>query len=552
MDTETSFAIVSLSRAGEGAKISGDIQELLDLIERTNDRNLKRELEILLNDLLSKNEQQAARPRRDPSQSPIRSIPPEILSYIMKFHVDDHLHLPWALACVSRSWRSTALSSPRLWRRIHIAFGQDKPTYRPGNTIFPKGIRCGSLECLEVVVTRSGVVPLHISIDVLSEEINKDMLHLISVQNGHRWQTLHWSASYSATFTALWTELQPRLSNLEAVRFSLIQDSRLLGAVFATLQRTSLNLHTLQLDARFRIFDDSINIGNLRGVRHLELNTLPGVMGGGTSQSFWSRIPQLETLAFANQSEGPFIYGSPHGFERLSSLAAKGSSLRGLDQRASSLKTLTHVCLEGILVDPTEFSPFSISLAKVTHFTLINRSYRPLAWFRLPSLSYLEVYGSQADGKEANIELDTIWNPQTYGRAPTPSDSLRLESRANDVHLLAMMRLMNSVKNLQLHYDTASRVGLKLLTSLAVRPRGKAKTSDPDFLKKWKAPICPELKTLVIVCKQGARSDCDTRREALVDVGNARKGTGSHMKFLLFHIGEKHSSLNPAMDLLPV
>ncbi|KAF8905749.1 hypothetical protein CPB84DRAFT_1771105 [Gymnopilus junonius] len=132
-------------------------------------------------------------------RAPIRRLPPDILHEIFYRCLPIHRNpimnceeAPLLLTCICQSWRSIALSSPRLWTRIHI------PLYLPRNVknnvpnawggfmqsegernkaeveweVAEKTIRSRK-ELVQTWLSRSGVLPLSIS---LSCEIFSDLL----------------------------------------------------------------------------------------------------------------------------------------------------------------------------------------------------------------------------------------------------------------------------------------------------------------------------------------------------------------------------------------
>jgi hypothetical protein len=172
--------------------------------------------------------------------------------------------------------------------------------------------------------------------------------------------------------------------------------------------------------------------------------------------------------------------------------------------------------------------------------------------FLLPSLISLELYGNNLSKNDANDEMDDIWNTGTFGKAPSPSLSFHLEPRANDAYLLVALGFMDRLKELYLYYESPAHVGTKLMTSLAVPPRKKVVAGGPAELKKWRAPTCPELETLVVVCKKVSAKEKDVCLDALTKLNEARLGTASEMKVCRLALYSKNGkgSRNKASKLM--
>jgi hypothetical protein len=67
------------------------------------------------------------------------------------------------------------------------------------------------------------------------------------------------------------------------------------------------------------------------------------------------------------------------------------------------------------------------------------------------------------------------------------------------------------------------------MTSLAVPPRNKV-VAGGHGTEKWYAPTCPELETLVIVCKRVSAKEREPCLAALGKINEERLGTATEMK----------------------
>ncbi|KAJ7759175.1 hypothetical protein B0H16DRAFT_1885093 [Mycena metata] len=87
--------------------------------------------------------------------APIRTLPNEILSEIFMQYVEHRKTGAWLIARVCRSWRETAIASPRLWNRICILTSFGHRANVSGATI---------KSMLSLQLQRSAQAPLHISL----------------------------------------------------------------------------------------------------------------------------------------------------------------------------------------------------------------------------------------------------------------------------------------------------------------------------------------------------------------------------------------------------
>ncbi|PPQ95293.1 hypothetical protein CVT26_014868 [Gymnopilus dilepis] len=132
-----------------------------------------------------------------PILSPIRQMPAEIIQDIFYYCLPSHRNpvmsnseAPLLLMCVCKSWRSIALSSPRLWSKLHIPM----PFFRVWSTALPQApswayqqphvvadqreaeeryrrIMSQRRQIVESWLSRSGTCPLSISLSFSSETL---------------------------------------------------------------------------------------------------------------------------------------------------------------------------------------------------------------------------------------------------------------------------------------------------------------------------------------------------------------------------------------------
>ncbi|KDR83129.1 hypothetical protein GALMADRAFT_58315, partial [Galerina marginata CBS 339.88] len=99
--------------------------------------------------------------------SPIRRLPPDILHEVFYHCLSTHRNpimaaseAPMLLTHVCSSWRTIALSSPRLWAQLHITFCDNYRAFR-SRAEKTLQIRC---DVVKEWLGRSGTCPLSISL----------------------------------------------------------------------------------------------------------------------------------------------------------------------------------------------------------------------------------------------------------------------------------------------------------------------------------------------------------------------------------------------------
>ncbi|KAG8758081.1 hypothetical protein FRC14_000817 [Serendipita sp. 396] len=462
--------------------------------------------------------------------SPMHALPSELLSLVMEAHVRANHHSPWALIAVSRHWRAVCMSTPQLWSKIHVQISVPwKTDARSFSPNFPHGLVCDNQTGLGVAIARSAAVPLEVTLELGHDPLNTQLLDILCGQAGYRWQHAHIIAPHTPlSFIGAWKKLEVSLPNLHTIGFSQSCDQPMIRLLLSTIHTTSPNLHTIRVDTGlfFSCLHDFQ--GQFKSVKYLALQGQVALSEGAATRAAWGKLPRVEILVLRNQDFSPFSNAPPF-LEALRALSAIGLRLDGLPNVCDRLKCLTHVYLASVHPLDTEFEPNSIHLAGVTHLTLINPTYAPLRWFSLPLLEYLELRGSTMGKADANDEIELIWNPETFGKAPSPSRVFHFEPRANDAYILAAFRFLDGLENLYLYLDSLPPHDSKVLASLAVVPKRKIVAGGPPALKKWRSPTCPGLQKLVLICKSGLQRDAGLVAEMLDKIYRARLGTGSEL-----------------------
>jgi hypothetical protein len=270
----------------------------------------------------------------------------------------------------------------------------------------------------------------------------------------------------------------------------------------------------------------------LQRIKEMDFTSLPGVrslpMPGNV---IWSHMPRIEVLVLRDEYGPALLRRNDDKFSKLRVFAAKTVAIQALADHSSQFKSLTHVYLDNPRqLSVGELGIHSIALVNVTHFGLTDSSYTSLYWFYLPSLVVLELFGNAMSTTSANEEFDRIWNPETFGKAPSPI-VLHAEVKANDAYLLVALRSMDRLKELCLYYD-APQSASKLMDSLAVKPKKSVVARGEQAIKKWVPPTCPELETLSMVYKKLSKQDRVDINQKLQQIQEARLGTAREMKEL--------------------
>ncbi|KAG8830711.1 hypothetical protein FRC18_007706 [Serendipita sp. 400] len=462
--------------------------------------------------------------------SPMHALPSELLSLVMEAHVRANYHSPWVLLAVSRHWRAVCMSSPQLWSKIHVQISvrwkTDARSFAPN---FPHGLVCDNQTSLAVAIARSAAVPLEVTLELGHDPLDTHLLDILCRQAGYRWRYAHIIAPHTPLgFIQAWEKLEVSFPSLHTIDFSQSCDQPMIKLLLGTIHTTSPNLHAIRVNTG--LFFSCLHTfqGQFRSVKYLALQGQVTLSEGATTSAAWGKLPRVETLVLRNQDISPFSNAHPF-LEALKVLSATGLRLDGLPNVYDRLKCLTHVYLASVQLPDTEFEPNSIQLGSVTHLALINPTYAPLQWFSLPLLEHLELRGSTMGKADANDEIELIWNPETFGKAPSPSRVFHFEPRANDAYILAAFRFLDGLETLYLYFDSLPPLDSKVLASLAVVPKKKIVAGGPSALKKWRSPTCPGLQKLVLICKTGLQRDAGLVTEMLEKIYRARLGTGSEL-----------------------
>jgi hypothetical protein len=98
--------------------------------------------------------------------APIRRLPFEILGELFLAYIDIG-GSPWELTRICKSWRVSAINTPRLWSRIHVALQPLRNRYTPPGLRWSKsGEYCDTPERLERALRRAGATPLNLVLEL--------------------------------------------------------------------------------------------------------------------------------------------------------------------------------------------------------------------------------------------------------------------------------------------------------------------------------------------------------------------------------------------------
>lgn len=121
--------------------------------------------------------------------APIRRLPFEILGELFLAYIDIG-GSPWELTRICKSWRLSAINTPRLWSRIHVALQPLRNRYPtpPALRWSKSGEYCDTPERLERALRRAGATPLDLVLEL--RETDGWLLPLRSVMGDERQKTL--------------------------------------------------------------------------------------------------------------------------------------------------------------------------------------------------------------------------------------------------------------------------------------------------------------------------------------------------------------------------
>ncbi|KAJ7134662.1 hypothetical protein C8R44DRAFT_771089 [Mycena epipterygia] len=121
--------------------------------------------------------------------SGIQQIAPEILAEIFIFCLDNintfelnTRDAPWVLGEICTCWRTTALSTPRLWRSIALHFSEANPYFWSVRRPSP----CSLTRLVRLFLERSGVCPFDVHLSS-EKNLNSPPALAMLMKESHRW-----------------------------------------------------------------------------------------------------------------------------------------------------------------------------------------------------------------------------------------------------------------------------------------------------------------------------------------------------------------------------
>jgi hypothetical protein len=516
------------------------IKELRTYINESTDATVKEEFRTMINDLsLEMEERKQLLEDQKMLIAPMRLLPAELLIHIFEYYVHHYDQSIWTIMAVCRSWRYLGMGAPRIWNKFQVTLGNagaPKARQKYNQSRLPDGVDCRTMDTLEMVLRRSGVIPVHVTVTIGPDVFDLTMLQLLCVQAGSRIKSLHLKGNiYQSSFgTQAWANINASFPNLDTIVLDCSL-SPLFKAIFTTACTTSTSLHSISFNYPCSTRDLEPLSHTLKKIKHFRLTGQYMYFNhDDTMGHIWKRFVQIKTIFLARlYDSSPFAYSTDGSFGQLETMALQDVSFNGLANSPTQLRALKHIHIDTISArDVTaNIAHYSIQLHQVTHFTLNNKSYAPLLWFSLPNLVSLELYGNQFNKTQSNDEIDTMWNPDTAGQIPCPSTILHLETKANDAYILSALSFMDHIRDLYLYYDTPSAIGTKLMSALAIPPK-KRISQNPEALRSWQAPKLPSLQILTIVCKKVTANEKNQCLGSLEQIREARLGTASEMQTL--------------------
>ncbi|KAK7461827.1 hypothetical protein VKT23_008257 [Stygiomarasmius scandens] len=121
--------------------------------------------------------------------SPVRLLPPEILSEIFGYHCQELMHLGVAkpsmpaltLSHTCSFWRQLALSTPSLWSSLHIDLGNE--------------LRHGEIQLIYLYLSNSSTSPLTLELEFGVDSIHNHLVVGSLLEQSHRWHSIIWRSS---------------------------------------------------------------------------------------------------------------------------------------------------------------------------------------------------------------------------------------------------------------------------------------------------------------------------------------------------------------------
>ncbi|KDR83093.1 hypothetical protein GALMADRAFT_869696 [Galerina marginata CBS 339.88] len=375
----------------------------------------------------------------------VRRIPIDILHQIFYHCLPTHRNpvmaaseAPLLLTRICSSWRATALSSPRIWARLHIPFSDehlfsDEQSHRPYFQSNQKAAESLQLRCriIKEWLDRSGTCPLSISIhfsspfwrtrnpsDAESSDITQEFFRILVLQS-QRWENLELIMPmeiYLKLESMISNDMLPMLKSFKAILHLQRPGAANIGPPFSlpkapNLLTVSLSAGTacfwkspnppiiwsrltyLSVHTPFSITDILDLLKTCNGLVHCEVNIMDGVIEDQPDLDLQEQVslPSLRSFSILEDGMNPprmrNLYNCIHApelrwisYRKMNHIQEDmddmtPSPILSLLQKSAKLKKLT--------VSPRGFSRWNmrrileIISANVTHLVLGHEPFAP-------------------------------------------------------------------------------------------------------------------------------------------------------------------------------
>ena len=422
--------------------------------------------------------------------APIRRLPFEILGELFLAYIDTGAS-PWELTRICKSWRLSAINTPRLWSRIHVALQPLRNRYPtpPSSRWSKSGEYCDTPERLERALRRAGATPLDLVLElretdgwllplrsVVGDERQKTLEALLKLISGDRmvqWKSVLLMASTSLPLGYL----EGNLERLESFEMDWRGGTgefhkRLLDSI----DQTSVNLRMLKFTG--------------------------GLPVGYMERTWWNRLTELCLDSVSRQILPPLLrqcvklvkltLGLSFSTEPVTINEVNIPTLRELILSSCDMANLSSLllpqletlvlrhCADG---PPGAFLPTAARLTNLRNLTLDSTEINILGYIIAPKLEELELRFSRVPYKKQVTAALKLFNTRV-----TQHSALRVLKITNalvpEAGLKTMLEMSPNLTHLTL---SGALSGRKIIDILATKNKIKR--------KGW---LCPVLNTLEI------------------------------------------------------
>ncbi len=377
---------------------------------------------------------------------PLR-IPPEILSEIFRIYVIEEGGSPWTLTKVSRAFRATALSTPRIWGGITI-WGGDRLDCGSYTRLTTRGVRwefgkenCFNATQLRQALKRAKAAPLDLTINCrwgesrTVDDRGKELIAMVGGERLSQWRSLEFAVE------DLWDLSDMCSGSLEGLTFlrlnSFHQD------LYDCLCRTARNLRNVEIHMRKQLLSELTNAPWWQHIHRLllviSLRRVGSIGQWGlrrfqcdSAVDILSKAVELEDLNVQFEHYTDVIpTQKPLHFSRMKKLILRSSA--GLLPNISA-PLLTHLEIQsGGWDSEVTFNPGSIFFPALTHLSVLSSADPVLASFYCPSLVQLCLGAHPASGTSRynnDRMVTSAWSPDNDPSKHLKPSILKIEGLA--------------------------------------------------------------------------------------------------------------------------